>query len=56
MASDFIGVQMLVTLRDPPTRLKGTVSEVEAGTGLTLTNGMWSTLSASQDLEFWNCC
>ncbi|KAK4455904.1 YjeF-related protein N-terminus-domain-containing protein [Podospora aff. communis PSN243] len=39
MSSDFIGVQMLVTLIDPPgTKLKGTVSAVEAGTGLTLSN------------------
>ncbi|KAK0711341.1 YjeF-related protein N-terminus-domain-containing protein [Lasiosphaeris hirsuta] len=38
MATDFIGVQMLVTLRDPPVRLKGTVSQVEAGSGLTLRN------------------
>ncbi|KAK3357276.1 YjeF-related protein N-terminus-domain-containing protein [Lasiosphaeria hispida] len=38
MATDFIGVQMLVTLRDPPVRLKGTVSAVEAGSGLTLSN------------------
>ncbi len=41
MASEFIGLQMLVTLQgDPPTRLKGTVSAVEAGAGLTLSNGM----------------
>jgi len=40
MASDFIGVQMLVTLLNPPgIKLKGTVSAVEAGTGLTLSNG-----------------
>ncbi len=40
MASDFIGLQMLVTVRgDPPRRLKGTVSAVEAGAGLTLSNG-----------------
>ncbi|GAB1320339.1 enhancer of mRNA decapping [Madurella fahalii] len=39
MAAEFIGVQMLVTLYgDPPTRLKGTVSAVEAGAGLTLSN------------------
>ncbi|KAK4137200.1 YjeF N-terminal domain-like protein [Trichocladium antarcticum] len=38
-SSEFIGVQMLVTLKDdPPTRLRGTVSAVEAGTGLTLSN------------------
>lgn len=45
MASEFIGLQMLVTLRDPPARLKGTVSAVEAGAGLTLSNGTYSTVS-----------
>jgi enhancer of mRNA-decapping protein 3 len=40
MASEFIGLQMLVTVRgDPPRHLKGTVSAVEAGAGLTLSNG-----------------
>ncbi len=39
MADQFIGLQMLVTLRDPPARLKGTVSAVEAGSTLTLSNG-----------------
>ncbi|KAK4218035.1 YjeF-related protein N-terminus-domain-containing protein [Rhypophila decipiens] len=38
MATEFIGLQMLVTLRDPPIKLKGTVSAVEAATGLTLSN------------------
>ncbi|KAK4106313.1 YjeF N-terminal domain-like protein [Parathielavia hyrcaniae] len=39
MASDFIGLQMLVTVRgDPPVQLKGTISGVEAGSGLTLSN------------------
>ncbi|KAL2258214.1 hypothetical protein VTK26DRAFT_8567 [Humicola hyalothermophila] len=39
MAAEFIGLQMLVTLHgDPPARLKGTVSAVEAGAGLTLSN------------------
>ncbi|KAK4123838.1 YjeF N-terminal domain-like protein [Parathielavia appendiculata] len=39
MASEFIGLQMLVTVRgDPPRRLKGTISAVEAGAGLTLSN------------------
>ncbi|KAL2124492.1 hypothetical protein VTJ04DRAFT_857 [Mycothermus thermophilus] len=39
MASDFIGLQMLVTVRGaPPVRFKGTVSAVEAGVGLTLSN------------------
>ncbi|KAH8880429.1 YjeF N-terminal domain-like protein [Thozetella sp. PMI_491] len=38
MADQFIGLQMLVTVRDPPARLKGTVSSVEAGSGLTLSN------------------
>ncbi|KAK4241901.1 NAD(P)H-hydrate epimerase [Achaetomium macrosporum] len=37
--AEFIGLQMLVTLHgDPPRRLKGTVSAVEAGAGLTLSN------------------
>ena len=40
MADQFIGLQMLVTVRNPPARLKGTVSSVEAGAGLTLSNGM----------------
>jgi enhancer of mRNA-decapping protein 3 len=40
MATEFIGVQMLVTLHgDPPARLKGTISAVEAGASLTLSNG-----------------
>lgn len=40
MASEFIGLQMMVTMRGtPPMLLKGTVSAVEAGTGLTLSNG-----------------
>ncbi|KAH6636354.1 YjeF-related protein N-terminus-domain-containing protein [Chaetomium tenue] len=39
MASQFIGLQMVVTVRGtPPVLLKGTVSAVEAGTGLTLSN------------------
>lgn len=46
MASQFIGLQMVVTLRDPPTRLRGTVSDVEAGVGLTLSN-VW-TLDTNQ--------
>ncbi|KAK3399132.1 YjeF-related protein N-terminus-domain-containing protein [Sordaria brevicollis] len=41
MAESFIGLPMLVTLRNPPTRLRGTVSEVQAGHGLTLTN-VWN--------------
>ena len=43
MATDFIGLQMEVVLRTPPNipplRLKGTVSDVEAGISLTLSNG-----------------
>ncbi|KZL68395.1 dfdf domain-containing protein [Colletotrichum incanum] len=36
---EFIGLQMMVTLRQPPgTMLKGTVSAIEAGTSLTLSN------------------
>ncbi|KAJ9136732.1 YjeF N-terminal domain-like protein [Pleurostoma richardsiae] len=38
MASQFIGLQMLVTLRDPPVKLRGTVAKVEAGQSLTLVN------------------
>ncbi|KAK3996046.1 NAD(P)H-hydrate epimerase [Cladorrhinum sp. PSN332] len=45
MASDFIGLQMEVVIRTPPdvppTRLKGTVSAVEAGVSLTLSN-VWN--------------
>lgn len=45
---EFIGLQMLVTLRQPEgTMLKGTVSAIEAGASLTLSNGMLST--ATQD-------
>ena len=40
MADQFIGLQMLVTVCDPPARLRGIVSEVEAGLSLTLSNGM----------------
>jgi len=41
---DFIGLQMLVTTRNPPgQQLKGTVSELQEGAGLTLSNGqLWS--------------
>jgi enhancer of mRNA-decapping protein 3 len=40
MALEFIGLQMMVTVRGtPPMLLKGTVSAVEAGAGLTLSNG-----------------
>ncbi|KAK4252140.1 YjeF-related protein N-terminus-domain-containing protein [Corynascus novoguineensis] len=43
MASEFIGLQMMVTVRGtPPMLLKGTVSAVEAGAGLTLSN-VWVT-------------
>ncbi|KAK0753437.1 YjeF-related protein N-terminus-domain-containing protein [Schizothecium vesticola] len=38
MTSDFIGLQVVVTVRDPPSRVKGTVSEISAGAGLTLSN------------------
>ncbi|KAK3333349.1 YjeF-related protein N-terminus-domain-containing protein [Cercophora scortea] len=42
MAEQFIGVQMLVTLRNPPGKqLRGNVSAVEAGSGLTLSN-VWA--------------
>ncbi|SPQ22628.1 848085d9-cc7d-4464-b83f-758ec383f167 [Thermothielavioides terrestris] len=39
MAAEFVGLQMVVTLHGvPPRRLKGTISDVEAGAGLTLSN------------------
>lgn len=42
---EFIGLQMLVTLRQPEgTMLKGTVSEIEPGASLTLANGKLPTL------------
>ncbi|TPX09476.1 uncharacterized protein E0L32_009364 [Thyridium curvatum] len=41
MANEFIGLQMVVNLRHPPERLCGTISGVEAGQSLTLTN-VWS--------------
>jgi enhancer of mRNA-decapping protein 3 len=41
MASQFIGLHMRVVLRDPVGyQLTGTVRDVEAGSSLTLTNGM----------------
>lgn len=41
MADDFIGLHMLVSLRDQPVQFKGTVSAIEAGPSsrLTLSNG-----------------
>ena len=39
MTSTFIGLQVVVTLRNPPTRVRGTVSGITAGSGLTLSNG-----------------
>lgn len=49
MASEFIGLQMMVTVRGtPPIRLKGTVSAVEAGSGLTLSNGEFTSFSRSE--------
>ncbi|KAK1835219.1 YjeF-related protein N-terminus-domain-containing protein [Podospora conica] len=41
MTSDFIGLQVVVTVRDPPSRVRGTVSEISAGAGLTLSN-VWT--------------
>ncbi|KLU89056.1 YjeF_N domain-containing protein [Magnaporthiopsis poae ATCC 64411] len=41
MAADFIGAHMLVTLREPPTSLRGVVSDVKSGCSLTLSN-VWS--------------
>jgi len=41
MANQFIGLHMRVVLRDPPgNEFTGTVVDVQAGSGLTLTNGM----------------
>lgn len=43
MATEFLGLQMVVTLHgNPPRRLKGTISAVEAGAGLTLSNGSFA--------------
>lgn len=42
MASQFIGLHMRVVLREPSGyRLTGFVSDVEAGSSLTLTNGTY---------------
>ena len=41
MATDFIGLQVVVVVRDPPSKFKGTVSDISAGAGLTLSNGQW---------------
>ncbi|TLD04962.1 uncharacterized protein PgNI_09538 [Pyricularia grisea] len=41
MASQFIGAHMLVTLHQPPTRLRGVVTDVRSGHSLTLSN-VWS--------------
>lgn len=39
--AQFIGLHMRVVLRDPPgSEFTGTVVDVQAGSGLTLTNGM----------------
>ncbi|KAJ4304246.1 enhancer of mRNA decapping [Collariella sp. IMI 366227] len=41
MATEFLGLQMTVTLRgNPPRQLRGTVSAIEAGAGLTLSNAV----------------
>jgi hypothetical protein len=45
MAHQFIGLHMLVILREPPARLKGTVSDIEAGISLTLSNGPYRAIS-----------
>jgi len=39
MATDFLGLQMVITLRDPSERLCGSVCGVVAGQSLTLRNG-----------------
>ncbi|KAL1882752.1 hypothetical protein VTK73DRAFT_877 [Phialemonium thermophilum] len=36
MPNEFIGLRMLVTVRDPPAKLQGTVCDVKASTSLTL--------------------
>lgn len=41
MADNFIGAHMLVTLREPPTTLRGVVRDVKSGCSLTLSN-VWS--------------
>lgn len=41
MAAQFIGAHMLVTLHQPPTRLRGVVTDVRSGQSLTLSN-VWS--------------
>ncbi|KAL8400206.1 hypothetical protein RB594_000555 [Gaeumannomyces avenae] len=41
MAADFIGAHMLVTLREPPTTLRGVVRDVKSGCSLTLSD-VWS--------------
>jgi len=43
MAVQFIGMRMLVSLREPPgSRLIGTVSDIKPGQSLSLQNGMAS--------------
>ncbi len=39
-SNEFIGLQMIVTLRSPAERLRGSISGVEAGKSLTLSNGL----------------
>ena len=39
MANEFIGAQMLITLKEPPAQVKGTISAIDAGKSLTLVNG-----------------
>jgi hypothetical protein len=51
MASDFIGLQMIVSLRSPPSQVMGTVADVQAGSGLTLANGMSSLHAPLPDLR-----
>lgn len=54
MASQFIGLHMRVVLREPSGyHLTGIVGDVEAGSSLTLNNGM--PFSLSQLISGWRC-
>lgn len=56
MAAQFIGLHMRVALRDPAGyQLTGTVRAVEAGSSLTLTNGM-HTLALTAPGLLWHVC
>lgn len=71
MAQSFIGLPMLVTLRDPPgAQLRGVVGSVVPGKSLTLVNGMlspfkfvhvdgstlfWESIFGKEDESIWQC-